>query len=150
MKKTVLFTVLLLFSLGAMAQNYDKSIGLRLGSSVGVTYKQFLSERNALEFFGDLHFINGTVLNVSGEYLWQWNIGDIDGFDWYVGPGVSLGMWLGDGSNVNLALNGIIGLEYKFATIPLALSVDYNPHFYFLHGAGFVGDYSALSVRYTF
>jgi hypothetical protein len=150
MKKTVLFTALLLFSLGAMAQNYDKSIGLRLGSSVGVTYKQFLSERNALEFFGDLHFINGTVLNVSGEYLWQWNIGDIDGFDWYVGPGVSLGMWLGDDSNVNLALNGIIGLEYKFATIPLALSVDYNPHFYFLHSAGFVGDYSALSVRYTF
>jgi hypothetical protein len=151
MKKKITFIALLtVLSLNAFAQDYQKSIGARLGSNIGVTYKQFISPSNAFEIIGNaLFFDGGTYLGVSGEYLWSWGLAD--GLSWFVGPGASVGVWTGGGySGFNIALNGMIGLEYKFDNIPLALSADHNPHFYLLNGVGISPFVGALSVRYTF
>ena len=149
MKKIFTLIILLtVLSLNVFAQDYQKSIGLRLGSNAGITYKQFISPNNAFEIIGNALFYNGDVsLGLSGEYLWSWNL--TEGLNWFVGPGVSAGVWTGSASGFNIALNGMIGLEYKFS-IPLALSVDFNPHFYFLKGVGLAPATGALSVRYTF
>ena len=147
-KKFTFIALLTVLSLNLFAQDYKKSIGLRLGSNTGITYKQFISSNNAFEIIGNALFYDGsTFLGLSGEYLWSWNLAE--GLNWFVGPGVSAGVWTGNASGFNIALNGMIGLEYKFS-IPLALSVDFNPHFYFLKGVGFAPATGALSVRYTF
>jgi hypothetical protein len=148
MKKT--FTLIILFtvlSLNVFAQDYQKSIGIRLGLSNGVTYKQFISPNNAFEIIGNAQFYNGsTYFGAAGEYLWSWGLAD--GLSWFVGPGAAVGVWTGNYSGFNIALNGMVGLEYKFE-IPLALSIDFNPHFYFLNSIG-ITPLGSLSVRYTF
>ena len=147
--------LLTMLSLNAFAQDYQKSIGVRLGLSDGIAYKQFISQRNAFEVLGNVLFMSGSALSenslyvgFSGEYLWSWNVG-VEGLSWFAGPGVSVGMWTGGYSGFNVAVNGMVGLEYKFAPIPLALSVDLHPHFYLLNSivSPLVG---ALSIRYTF
>ncbi len=144
MKKLLLVVVVALFAVSANAQSaYEKSLGLRLGSSVGVTYKQFISDKNAFEIIGEFGFTKPGYLDLTGIYMWEWNI--TDGLYWFVGPGASIGMF---DDNFNLAIDGMIGLEYKF-DIPLAIGIDANPRWYFMNGAGF-GWSGALSVRYCF
>jgi len=156
MRRIFIIALLAMFSLGAYAQNYEKSLGLRLGKPVGLTYKQFVSTNNAFEVIVDLDFFEKDVFKIggSGFYLWEWNLGDVQGLDWFVGPGVSAGVFVvnaggNTASDFNVSLDGLIGLEYKFANIPLALAVDFGPRFYFLNDAGIYWG-GALSVRYTF
>jgi hypothetical protein len=155
-KKITLIALSTILSFNTFAQDYQKSIGARLGLSNGVTYKQFISPHNAIEVVGSALFMSGSALTgnsiyagLSGEYLWSWNMG-VEGFSWFVGPGVSVGMWTGAYSGFNVAINGMVGLEYKFAPIPLALSADVNPHFYLLNSVGISPLVGALSLRYTF
>jgi opacity protein-like surface antigen len=151
MKKIFTLIALFAFCAGAYAQSpYNESIGLRLGSTPGVTYKHFLSNTNAIEGILDLDLFDKDALklNVTGMYLWQWEIPGAEGLSWYTGPGVSVGMRIGDHSGFNLGFNGMIGLEYKF-TIPLSLSLDFNPRLYIINNT--VWSYGgALSVRYCF
>jgi hypothetical protein len=156
MKKVFIVALLFVFSTSVYAQSYQKSIGLRLGVPVALTYKQFISTNNAIEGIVDLDFFtqNTFKLGVSGFYLWQWNLAGVQGLDWYVGPGASVGMFFvsvagESSSSFNVSLDGLIGLEYKFANLPLALGADFGPRFYFLDGAGFYWG-GALNVRYTF
>ncbi len=144
MKKLLIIAVLALFTVNAYAENpYEKALGLRLGSSVGVTYKQFVSSQNAFEIIGEFGFTKPSYFTATGIYMWEWNL--TDGLYWFVGPGASVGV-IED--HFNLAIDGMIGLEYKF-DIPLALGIDLNPRWYFLESQGF-GWSAALSVRYCF
>jgi hypothetical protein len=152
MKKILVIILLSVTSLGVYAQDYQKSIGLRIGTDFGVAYKQFISERNAFEITGNIYLSSDyQFINVSGEYLWQWPLEGAEGFSWFVGPGVSAGILTGDISGFGVAVNGVLGLEYKFNNIPLALSVDYIPSLYFsVDDMGFIPYGGALTVRYTF
>jgi hypothetical protein len=149
MKKKLSFMIVLaILSSHLFAQRYERSFGVRLGSSNGITYKQFLSPHRAFELTGNVQLADGdTYVGLSGVYLWTW--GPAFGFSWYVGPGVSAGKWSGDDSGFNFALNGMIGLEYKF-NIPLAVGIDINPHFYFLRDVGFTPLASTLGLHFTF
>ncbi|MCL2098504.1 MAG: hypothetical protein FWH23_07090 [Bacteroidales bacterium] len=155
MKKILLIAVLAIISLGAYAQSYEKSLGLRLGRPVGLTYKQFVSSANAIEIIADLDIFEKHVfkLNGSGFFLWQSNLGE-PGLDWFIGPGASAGLFFIDvegdkATRFNVSANALIGLEYKFANAPIALSADFGPRFYFLDDVGFYWG-GALTVRYTF
>jgi hypothetical protein len=153
MKKLTFIAVFTVLSLHLLAQDYRNAIGVRMGGhneivGAGVTYKRYLSASNAIELIGNASTSNNNgYIGLSGEYLWTWGI--VEGLSWFAGPGASVGAWTGDASGFDIALNGMVGLEYKFS-IPLTLSVDLNPHFYFLHGTGFTPFVGALSVRYTF
>jgi hypothetical protein len=151
MKKSFTLIAMLVFSLNIYAQApYEKAVGLRLGTSVGATYKYFFSSTNAIEGIVDLDLFDRDALkiNVTGLYLWQWEIPEFSGFSWYVGPGASVGMRVGDNAGFNVGINGIIGLEYTF-NIPLSLSLDFNPRLYFIDGTAWSTG-GALTVRYCF
>jgi hypothetical protein len=148
MKKKLSFMILLtILSSHLFAQQYKTSLGVRLGASNGITYKQFLSPNRAFELTGNVQFVDGdTYVGLSGVYLWTWGLAN--GLSCYVGPGGSVGTWSGDDSGFNFALNGMIGLEYKF-NIPLAVGIDFNPHFYFLKDVGFTSLISSLGAHFT-
>ena len=75
---------------------------------------------------------------------------------WYFGGGAAAYFWHYDagfvdpGTNTSLAILGTLGLDYKFSTAPVNLSIDWVPTF-FVNGYGdrFGAGYGALSARYT-
>jgi hypothetical protein len=142
--------------------HYRTAIGARLGPQYGLTAKRFLREGNALEALLTRHYdkkgITGTLM-----YEWHRNAFEAKGLLWYYGAGFHVGYYkyneyfqpseperhARDGSFVEAGVDGIIGLEYGFAYIPLALSVDFKP--YLSNVSGHLGGIdAALSIKYAF
>ncbi|MFC0184013.1 hypothetical protein ACFFJX_16310 [Pseudarcicella hirudinis] len=77
-------------------------------------------------------------------------------FNWFIGGGGHVYFWGDDRPNwidgntrSVLGLDGIIGLEGKFRTIPLAVSLDWKPAINIINYSGLWADEIALSFRYT-
>jgi hypothetical protein len=147
-----LFISFLMLTITAMAfsQDYTRAIGLRFGSSVGASYRQFLNPGTAIEGILDLDILHKDhmKIKVTGIYQFHRNI-NVDGLSYYFGPGASAGIYVGDSSGFLMAIDGMLGLEYKFPNIPLALSFDWNPKVQIITNAGFKPDNFGLTVRFT-
>lgn len=158
MKKIIILTLLVLgLGLNAHSQVNPHALGLRLGggsySGAELSYQKGLGNANRLEF--DLGF--GANKNHNRSYLacmfhWNWNIADA--FNWYIGPGASVGFYTYDQNEgyFNLALGGQIGIEYDFKkkNVPLLLSLDARPMWDFLGDHSGLGWGVAFGVRYVF
>lgn len=168
--KIVLVTV---FALVALSTSAQKAIGLRFagGNSNGaeITYQMPIggeTNRLQLDLGGSFDSDGGTdysVLSLTGTYQWMWDIPSVDGLAWYAGPGASVGIWMldfdksindmgiDDESGLNLAIGGIVGIEYTFADFPIQLSLDTRP-MWNLSGADDYGSNLGLSLaaRYIF
>ncbi len=137
------------------AQNYNTALGIRAGAFNGVSLKHFLSSRHAVE--GILSF-RWQGFSVTGLYEIHDQAFDVQGLQWYYGFGAHVGFW--DGRNVRwtdgvdnqviLGVDGIIGLEYNFAEIPINISLDWKPALNLIGYSGFWADGGAISVRYLF
>ncbi len=149
-----------LFSTEAEAQRIsENTIGLRIGSHDGfgaeVSYQRALGTDNRLEF--GLAWEDDDrydAIRALGFYQWVFPIKG--NFNWYTGPGASIGYIDFDDdflhtedSEVFAALTGTIGIEYYF-DFPLLLSLDLRPEIGF-------GDYYddfeinlGISARYQF
>lgn len=164
--KKVFFTVMLVIGAVAMSEAQEVSknaIGIRTGDGDGfgteISYQRALSDNNRLEI--DLGYESGDNFDgfkATGLYQWMWNIEG--GFNWYAGAGGGLGTVsldddfpgrnnFSDDSETFIFAAGQVGIEYNF-DIPLLLSLDVRPEFYF-------GDFRdgndldiALGIRYQF
>ena len=150
----------------AQAQGYKSAIGLRLGLPNSISFKQFISGQNAVEVFLGYRRYNSFVnfLNIGGLYQVHTPINEVEGLRWYYGGGAAVYFWNYDNdffvgndyNSLNVGILGNLGLDYKFATAPVNLSIDWVPAFIFGddydggYGGGFGAGYGALSVRYTF
>lgn len=158
--KKILFVFALcigIFSMNnASAQDYKSGIGLRLSSPIAASYKTFLNDAGAVELlvgirsYGLIGYRN-TSFYFGGLYQHHFDISSVDGLRWYIGGGAigqvhSYSFTNNTNFYLNLALNG--GVEYTFADIPLAVSVDYIPLIGVLGGGGFYGGWAAASARY--
>ena len=155
MKKSII-VVLLAFAFGNVsAQEYDQAIGLRLGVGTGLTYKKSISENASLEGIAMLYY----GFNVTGLYeINRYAAFDVDRLNWYYGGGAHFGSFRGyRGGYLSsieykrvtyIGLDGIIGIEYNFDTVPVNISADWKPAFELTGISGFWGDGGALSVRY--
>ena len=159
--KKVLLSAIMLFGIAFSSQAQDiakNALGLRLGDSDGfggeISYQRGLSNNNRLEL--DLGFRNSNdydAFKLTGIYQWVWNIER--GFNWYAGVGGGVGSYSvdgpGDNSGTYFLAAGDLGIEYNF-DIPLMLSLDIRPEFYF--GDEFrednFGPDIALGIRYQF
>ncbi|MFA6334055.1 MAG: hypothetical protein WCX48_00670 [Bacteroidales bacterium] len=153
MKKSLLVVVALLISFSAFSQNYSKAIGFRLGSSVGASYKQFLTAGTAVEGIFDLDIIgnDNTKIKGSGYYQFHFDV-NVDGLSLYAGPGASAGVFI-DGkykNNFVMSIDAMGGVEYKFNNVPIVLAFDWTPKLQIISDAGFKPANFALTVRYTF
>ena len=150
MKKTFLVFLISLFAGGLFAQDYTKAIGLRIGSSIGASYKQFMNPDRAIEGILDLDILekDQMKLKVTGIYQFHFNI-DVDGLSWYAGPGASAGIYVGDNSGFLMAIDGMAGIEYKFHNVPVVLAFDWNTKVQIITNAGFKPDNFGLTIRFT-
>lgn len=161
MKKILLTASFILASfVGVQAQGLENNaLGIRLGDGDGfgteISYQRLLSSKNRLEI--DLGIESGKNFDgfkATGIYQWVWNIDG--GFHWYAGPGAGVGTvdfdndndrFRNDNSETFLFVAGQVGIEYDF-DIPIQLSLDVRPEFYF----GDLRDGSdfniALGIRY--
>lgn len=162
MKKLLLVLAAAIMAYSGNAQStYSKAIGLRLGYNyldvVAFSYKGFVSPRGALEFnLGLASRRDWFGLSATGAYQHHFPIGNVPGFNWYIGGGLTLGQTFSDWDRYVGTFAGIFptgGIDYKFRNIPLNLSADIRPTFYFAKSNAGSVIYPAnfgVAVRYTF
>ena len=168
--RTKLTMLILLFGLGMGMSTqansqvyYQKAVGVRLAWGLGLSGKYFLNDKAAIEANFRYRSFG------SGPYSWNWvtiqalyeihnGLESVtDGLQWYYGGGAYLGFYGGDfdypGSDFNgtfIGISGVLGLDYKFADLPINISADWMPSFEITSGGGFTGENGGLAVRYTF
>ena len=126
---------------------FTDAIGIRLGPtspfiSNGFTYKHFLNPSSAIE--GLLSLTNG--FGICGLYELYKPLA-IEDVQWFIGGGAYVAFV---NSTNNFGVAGIVGVDYKFSTVPLDISLDWKPEINLaarvspeFSGVGF-------SARYTF
>ena len=147
--------IMLFLSTGmSHAQEYRTALGLRLGSSTGLTVKHFLNPGAAVEGLLTSRW-NGFL--ITGLYEVTGNAFDEPHLNWYLGGGAHIGFWdndpywrrAGDSGSV-FGIDFIGGLEYTFQEIPLNLALDWKPAINLVGDRSFWGDEFALSIRFAF
>lgn len=152
--KTILVLLVAVFltvsSVNAQATNsadYKTAIGVKFYPT-GVTFKHFISDKNALEGIG--YFFN-YGLRITGLYEIHGNINNAAGLKWYVGPGAHIGFYNNKyGGGAALGIDGVLGLDYKINSAPINLSIDFQPSIEFgsFKNTGFIG-WGGIAIRYT-
>ncbi len=164
MRFAYLTIVLLLFSVGASAQNYMRDAGVRFGKRAVGSYRQFYKEDKAVELFlgyqerglrlgGMRQFFSPALTKHSPNFRLCYGYGVHTGFtytnkhkmfnreyryDWKFSP--------------LFGMNGILGIEYSFPEVPILVTADAKPFFEFSLNRFFymkVFDIT-LSARYRF
>ncbi len=154
MKKVFLLLIAAVtFSVSLKAQDeegttgYKNAVGIRLSSSVptvksGITFKHFFNN-NAVE--GILSFGDGSTA-ICGLYEVHKPFAT-DNLQWLIG----FGGYVGFGNKTsNVGAAGIVGIDYKFADLPLNLTLDWKPELNIVSKVGFEGSGVGFSARFTF
>jgi hypothetical protein len=158
MKKLIflsLFSAAIIFT--ASAQSYKTGLGVRLSSSAAmvnnsISLKHFLNERSAIEAlfsFGDPLAI-GALYEIHKPF-------STEGLQWFYGGGGYLGFvksWnpnkQRNETDANFGAQGVLGLDYKFANIPLNLSLDWKPELNLVSDINFEPAAIGFTARFTF
>jgi len=148
MKKLALL-ILFSVSIVSFVNAQSNALGIRFnagdGTGIEASFQRFLGDANRLEIGLGLDLDN--AFRVAAVYQWVWDLSLLaDGFNWYAGVGG--GLLLND-RGVDIGALGNLGIEYNFK-IPLQLSFDIRPGFYFGSGSGLGFGGAALGVRYRF
>lgn len=160
---TLLFFVFALIAVSEMSaqdsDRYKSAVGLRFGSPyVSASYKTFIKEGNALEFYASFRSFSGySWVSASGAYQIHKPLDNIaEGLQWYYGGGASVYFWtfdsgfISDAGSISVGINGYLGLDYKFKNAPVSLTTDWVPTFFVNgFGSGFGGGYGGLGIRYV-
>ena len=150
MKKFLMVAVLMVSALAMNAQDYNWAIGVRGGLSrnAGLTVKKGMGG-TALDFTANWYLVGEhSALNVQGLYEWQQNI--TGGLDWYYGLGAHVGLNNAYESPLWLGVDAVIGLEFKFPELPIAISLDYRPGFDVLPATSPAYSDVALGLKFCF
>lgn len=157
MKKVILSAFLLTCAYLVNAQShstnstsYQTALGVKIWDGGGITLKHFLTDKNAVEGIG---YFYRRGFRLTGLYEIHGDINGAPGLKWYVGPGAHIGFYNNkyyDDNKVVIGIDGVLGLDYKFNTAPINLSLDWQPSFEFASGFGFNGNWGGLGIRYTF
>ena len=142
----------------AIGTDYKTAIGIRLSNNApvisnAITLKHFLNEKTAIEgFFSFGHDL--VSFGALGEIHKPFST---PGLQWFYGAGAYLGF--GKEYDVNKARNvnttffggqGVVGLDYKFASIPINISLDWKPELNLVSDINFEPAAIGFSARFTF
>lgn len=138
------------------AQQYKTALGIRLSNSQAmvnnsVSIKHFLNESVAVEgllSFGD-PFSIGALMAIHKPM-------GTSGVNWFYGGGAYLSFVKtlkengNTGTDPNFGAQGVLGLDYKFANIPLNLSLDWKPELNLVSDINFEPAAVGFTARFTF
>ena len=145
MKKVLLLLLVSASISGALSaqSNYKSAIGGRLGTTpydiLSFSYKNFSTSQGALEFnagFGSKGYNHGNdhdntfALSGAISYQHHFKIKPVDGLQWFIGGGLALYNTFSDYNDYQGFGFGIFptgGIDYKFAGVPLNLTLDGRP-----------------------
>lgn len=136
--------------------SYKVAIGLKFIYGVSLTGKFFISEKSALEGILRYNGAGGLGSNIafSGLYEYHEPIKGVNGLRWYIGGGGHVNYFSYKDNNedavTTFGVAGIVGLEYKFAKLPLAISADWQPGYMISTSSGFSAENGGIGVKYTF
>ncbi len=155
MRKLFITAMVLSIATFSQAQNktsgssgYRTALGVKVWDGGGISFKQFVNGNNALELIG-YFWSQGT--RITGLYEIHGPISGATGLQWYIGPGAHIGLYnTKNGNGSFIGVDGVLGLDYKFSSAPINLSLDWQPSFEFGDNRGFVGSWGGLGIRYTF
>lgn len=156
MKTLILIVGLTIGMFSVKAQDYKTAIGVRGGFSNGLTVKHFISESNSVEGILSTRWRG---FNITGIYQFNNPLSEA-GLNWYYGAGAHIGFWNGSSRYNNpwfseernytvIGVDGMIGIEYTFSSVPFNISFDYKPSFNLIGHTGFWGDEFAFSFRFA-
>lgn len=144
----------------AQSTSYTTGIGLRAGSTSGITIKQFTSDNTALE-----GIIGFWPFAMSATGLMEFYApADLEGLRWYYGfgghlsfetgriyyPGEDRRMMSREG-DLGIGIDGMLGIEYKIIPIPFALSLDLKPFLEInTEGRAFAALDPGLGIKFVF
>ncbi len=144
---TLLITLLLLVSAASQAQDYKMALGVRLSSnpaavSNSITFKYFLNQQTAVETL--LSFGDPLAIGVLVEK--HHPLATNNTFKIFYGGGA----YVGFGGRRNVGLQGVGGLDYKIASAPVDLSLDWKPELNVWKEFSFEPAALGISARFTF
>jgi hypothetical protein len=160
MKKTLCFVLLIsgfCFATTVSAQDYKTALGVRLSSSSAmvnnsISLKHFLNEKTAVEAL----FSFGDPLALGALVEMHKPLGT-SGIQWFYGGGGYIAFVktynttkAKDETDVNFGAQGVIGMDYKFANIPLNLSLDWKPELNIVGDINFEPAAIGFTARFTF
>ena len=139
-------------SKSANSYSYKTALGVKVWDGGGITLKHFWTSKKAGELIG--YFWN-RGFRLTGLYEIHGDIEGATGLKWYVGPGAHIGFYdyFTRNNHIDgtyLGIDGVLGLDYKFNSAPINISIDWQPSFEFGDFVGFVGNWGGLGIRYTF
>ncbi len=151
------------------AQQYAQSAGLRLGTTAGLTYKKFLTEEKAVEILMSGRNDGFQIITMYVNHL-PMEVAFSEFFYGYYGIGGHLGFERFDGLRKVLTsidppdfeyedqtyfimgVDALIGVEYRWLSIPMTVGFDLKPYFNFIgmrHTEAHFWD-AAITLKYVF
>lgn len=146
------------------SHNYKNAIGLRAGETSGLTYKHLFGKASAFEaifsvwpytFGATALYERYTNLGAPGLNLYYGagghiNVGPTRYRTYYLYRGEDY-VYVRNSSDLALGIDGIVGVEYKFKPIPLAVSADLKPYIENrLFGYTYFTIDPSIGVKFTF
>lgn len=132
---------------------YNRALGLKSPGGLSITYKKFISNTHNLEAeFTAWH----KGFRVAGLYEFNfYTFNNAPELSWFVGPGAHVGFWKSAyqktySSQIDVGIDGILGLDYKFKNLPVNVSADWEPSVALVGNVGFTPVFGGVAVRYTF
>lgn len=166
---TIIFIILIASIFTAKAQQYNRSAGIRLGGTSGITYKKFIVDEQAVEFLlsGRNNGIQATAMYV---YHTPMEISFNENFYFYYGFGGHVGMeqfdeyekqivsrdpdsfFFRNEDYFTMGVDAMAGVEYRLFSVPITFSIDVKPYFNFIGLRYTKADFwdTSITVKYIF
>jgi len=163
--KIITIFVIILFSLSAEAQDYNRTIGIKTGTNPGIFYRKFSDYKNALEVITNFQR-GGIQLTLLREYYNPLFLEFTQQFFIFYGIGAEVGytklssdtykfnnkLYRKIEPEAGIGLCATLGLEYHFLKLPASISLEYLPDFqFYLPYTLYKTNFNfAFSISYTF
>lgn len=168
--KTFLCAIFVLISISSSAQQlYEKSGGVRLGHTSGITFKKFVTEDEAVEmilsgrnegmqYTATYLFHQPMEFSFNDRFYLHYGIGGHVGYEKFDDISKTLSNAAGDEfiyeskSFFTMGVDASLGIEYRWLEVPATFGFDIKPYFNFIgmrHTKARFWD-AAISFKYVF
>ncbi|MEO9870155.1 hypothetical protein [Ekhidna sp.] len=169
MKQFILFISILICFSAAGQQLYEKSAGLRLGHTSGLTFKKFVNEDEAVEmilsgrnegmqFTAQYLFHEPMEFSFNDRFYLHYGVGGHMGYEKFSDISKTLSNAAGDAfiyedkTFFTMGVDASLGIEYRWLEVPATFGFDIKPYFNFIGMRYTKAQFwdAAISFKYVF